>query len=460
MPIFARSRRARLAAASLFALLAAGCGTAGDSGGWYYHWSCNGDSECLATNPTGQPSGTSGPISGEQVGCNELMTFGTHFWGIPPATQSCDQNPNAGGGSGSAPTITGFSPASTAPGNVLTISGTNFPTAISGITVTIKGVGCTVTAATSTQITCTIGAMGNSTGTVTVTTPGGSATSTGSLIVVNHLYGVTSSGTQSVAVGGNGTVIGSTDGATWRGINPTAKFLSAIAWSGARFTTVGQAGTIVTTSPDGISWLAQTSGTSQDLFGSAWSSSLSLFAAVGRGGVILTSPEGVTWTARTSPTTNTLGAVAWCGAQFIAVGNDGVILTSPNGIAWTPRSSNTTNSLNAIGCSSTFIAVGEGSDATNGGILTSPDGVAWTQRTLGTPNAVFGVVWSGSQFAAVGLGGTVYTSATGTAWTARTSGSTQSLNAVSWSTPRSQFVAVGGFGTILTSNDGVAWTPR
>lgn len=458
MPTFAPSWRARLAAASLFALLAA-CGVAGDSSGWYYHWSCNGDSECLATNPTGQSSGTSGPISGEQVGCNELMTFGTHFWGIPPATQSCDQNPNGSGG-GSAPAISGFSPTSTAPGNSLTITGTNFPTGISGVTVTIKGVACTVTSATSTQIICTIGAMGDFTGTFTVTTPSGNATSGGSLTVVNHLFGVTSSGNQSVAVGGSGTVIGSTDGTTWRGINPTAKPLSAIAWSGARFTTVGQAGAIVTTSPDGISWLPQTSGTTQDLFGVTWSSSLSLFAAVGRGGAILTSPDGVTWTGRTSPTTNTLAAVAWCGAQFVAAGNGGVILTSPNGIAWTPQSSNTTNFLNAVGCSSTFIAVGEGNDTTSGAILTSPDGVAWTQRALSTTNAVFGVVWSGTQFTAVGLGGTVYTSPTGTAWTARTSGSTRSLNAVTWSAARSQFVAVGGFGTILTSSDGVVWTPR
>lgn len=92
MQIFARARWARLAAALLFALLAEGCGGAGGSSSdWYYHWNCNGDSDCLATNPEGTPSGTVGPISGGQVGCNELMTFGNHFWG-PVATQSCDQS--------------------------------------------------------------------------------------------------------------------------------------------------------------------------------------------------------------------------------------------------------------------------------------------------------------------------------------------------------------------------------
>jgi DNA-binding beta-propeller fold protein YncE len=82
----------------LFTFLLAGCGGGGggSSGGgsadWYYHWNCNGDYECLTTNSAGTPSGTTGPISGGQVGCNELMTFGTQFWGIPPATQSCDNS--------------------------------------------------------------------------------------------------------------------------------------------------------------------------------------------------------------------------------------------------------------------------------------------------------------------------------------------------------------------------------
>jgi hypothetical protein len=89
-------RRTSLAVA--LALLAAGCSAAGSGSGsgddWYYHWSCNGDSECLITNPTGQATGTVGPEAGGQSGCNSLMAFGTHFWNIPPAVQSCDHSPN------------------------------------------------------------------------------------------------------------------------------------------------------------------------------------------------------------------------------------------------------------------------------------------------------------------------------------------------------------------------------
>src|SRR6478735_1058251 len=66
--------------------LATGCG-AGAATNWYYHWNCNGDADCLATNPTGAASGTldEGP---DQVNCTQLMVFASHFWG-PAAFNSC-----------------------------------------------------------------------------------------------------------------------------------------------------------------------------------------------------------------------------------------------------------------------------------------------------------------------------------------------------------------------------------
>lgn len=57
----------------------------------------------------------------------------------------------------------------------------------------------------------------------------------------------------------------------------------------------------------------------------------SQFVAAGFNGTILTSPDGVIWTADTSGTTNTLYGVAYDGGQFVAVGNAGTILTSGGG---------------------------------------------------------------------------------------------------------------------------------
>jgi hypothetical protein len=54
-----------------------------------------------------------------------------------------------------------------------------------------------------------------------------------------------------------------------------------------------------------------------------------LFVAVGEWGTILTSPDGVTWTARTSGTSNLLYDVTYGNGTFVAVGEWGTILTSP-----------------------------------------------------------------------------------------------------------------------------------
>jgi hypothetical protein len=81
----------------LLLLAACGGGGGGSEPNWYYHFICNGDSECLSTNFAGASSGTSnqGPGAGGQSGCNSLLQFGTNFWNIPPAQQWCDNSANS-----------------------------------------------------------------------------------------------------------------------------------------------------------------------------------------------------------------------------------------------------------------------------------------------------------------------------------------------------------------------------
>ena len=91
---------------ALAALFLAACGGGGGTPAepnWYYHFICNGDSECLSTNFASAPYGTSsqGPGQGGQSGCNGLMTFGNINWNIPPAQQWCDNSPGF-----AAPTVT------------------------------------------------------------------------------------------------------------------------------------------------------------------------------------------------------------------------------------------------------------------------------------------------------------------------------------------------------------------
>lgn len=179
------ARRGRLACLSLAALLAAGCGGgAADGHGddWYYHWSCNGDPDCLALGPgaINQASGTlnQGPV---YAMCSALLEFAARNWGMPPATNSCDHSPNPPAGP---PSITGFTPESGAPGSPITITGASFPVGGVGLTVTIGGVPAVVTSATTTVVTVIVPDLGNSTSFITVTTPGGTATSTLGFTVV------------------------------------------------------------------------------------------------------------------------------------------------------------------------------------------------------------------------------------------------------------------------------------
>jgi hypothetical protein len=54
-----------------------------------------------------------------------------------------------------------------------------------------------------------------------------------------------------------------------------------------------------------------------------------LFVTVGQGGTIVTSSDGVTWTAGALPTSRGFWGVAYGDGLFVAVGECGTILTSP-----------------------------------------------------------------------------------------------------------------------------------
>jgi len=57
------------------------------SGSYCYEWVCTGDSECVSTNPNGTIFGAND--EGNDPSCAGLLTFGEHFWNIPPAWQTC-----------------------------------------------------------------------------------------------------------------------------------------------------------------------------------------------------------------------------------------------------------------------------------------------------------------------------------------------------------------------------------
>jgi uncharacterized repeat protein (TIGR02543 family) len=252
-------------------------------------------------------------------------------------------------------------------------------------------------------------------------------------------------------VGSSGTIVTSPDGLTWTSqTSGTTSYLYGVAYGNNTFVAVGDSGTIVT-SPDGVTWMSPMSDTMDTLNGMVFGNNT--FVAVGYG-TILTSPDGLTWTSQTSGTTNNLNGVAYVNNTFVAVGDSGTILTSPDGVTWTSQTSGTTAILRDVTyAKNTFMAVGD-----SGTIVTSPDGVTWTSSMSGTANRLYGVAYGNNTFVAVGSSGTIVTSPDGVTWTSQTSGTTGYLYGVAYG--NNTFVAVEEFGTIVTSPDGVTWASQ
>lgn len=200
---------------------------------------------------------------------------------------------------------------------------------------------------------------------VILTSPDGSTWTTLSTIgtgTTSPLNGITSSGTQFVAVGDAGTILTSPDGATWTGrTSGTTYPLNGITWSGTQFAAVGGHGTILT-SPDGIVWTKQNYkynvSYTADLYGVAWSGTT--FAAVGLAHVIFTSSDGTNWDHQTAIVFSqlpgpydefpTLYGIVWSGTRFAAVGDWSTEIISTNTDPLSSSGSSGTGACLVTGC--------------------------------------------------------------------------------------------------------------
>jgi photosystem II stability/assembly factor-like uncharacterized protein len=189
------------------------------------------------------------------------------------------------------------------------------------------------------------------------------------------------------------------------------------------------------------------------LSGSSWTSGLSL------------GPQDLNGVAF-NPTLNRLVAVGNAGTIF--AGDFNYTSTDPPGVtAWTPPTSipaGFVGDLSAVMFSgSQFIALG-----TDGSILTSADGNTWILSTHPVPSGgtagprmnsiAFGIVSNATIYVAVGDGGNIFTSPDLVTWTAAASPTGNNLYNVSF--PNGIFVATGASGRLLTSTDASTWTPQ
>lgn len=171
----------------------------------------------------------------------------------------------------------------------------------------------------------------------------------------NKLLAVTSGDGIYVAVGGWGTLITSTSGASWSVIDTgTSSHLNAIAYGGRKYVAVGDGGTILSSS-NAKKWNLLYESTASDLRAVAYANGM--FVAVGGNSAILTSADGISWKTRFTGFSDTLYGVTYGGGMFMAVGD--AIYTSPDGISWSRQDAMTTLRSVAYG-NGMFIAVGGG----------------------------------------------------------------------------------------------------
>ena len=234
----------------------------------------------------------------------------------------------------------------------------------------------------------------------------------------------------------------------------------------------GAGGTLLRTLNGGNAWTPLTSGTTQPLFAVVTPDKVldTAYAVGGNGTILKTTNRGNNWTAQASGTTAALRFAVAHGSLALAGGDSGVLVRTNNGGAtWTRGSTGTSANLYSLGVS--------GGDSANSvvtmlvtsanGIIKSLDtGKTWSAVSITSPPPLYAVQLINSIAFAVGGSGAIFKSTNvGTSWTSISSGVTQQLNSVIFPdsnniiTNPGYIVGAGGF-ILKTITTGSSWTAQ
>lgn len=204
--------------------------------------------------------------------------------------------------------------------------------------------------------------------------------------------------------------------------------LNAVCLGTAKLVAVGRDGNIVT-SVDGALWTPQSSGTNVYLNGVAHNGMS--YMAVGMGGTVLTSSDAVIWTARTYPGMgdDALNGVRWIGGKWFVLGAN-IIMSTTDAETWVDHATafkyggvhnadgNTNFAFKDIAWSgSRYILSYYPDKATGAGTYSSIDLATWTAvAPAGLGSVVMkNIVWTGTHFATANESMSVM-SADGVSW--------------------------------------------
>ncbi|MCB1121056.1 MAG: fibronectin type III domain-containing protein [Verrucomicrobiae bacterium] len=259
-----------------------------------------------------------------------------------------------------------------------------------------------------------------------------------------------------VAVGANGLIVTSPDGATWTGrTSGQTGIYRCVIFAENRFLAVGSDVPVLESS-NGTTW-TPSNAPLYNFYGVAYGNHT--YVAVGFLGKIFSSTDGKVWTQRTSGTSSRLHSVTYGNNQFVACGLSGTILTSTNGVTWSQQTSNSTDGLFGIAFGNgIFVAV-----SSKAKVLYSSNATNWTTVDLGGGAELWGAKWDAGIFMIVGYAGNnpqgphLWSSSNGADWTRLQSNVSRTLNAVAYGANR--WVAVGENGTVTRSGIYTGPTP-
>jgi len=215
-----------------------------------------------------------------------------------------------------------------------------------------------------------------------------------------------------VAVGEDGKILTSPDAQAWTAqASPENESLRRVAYLNDLYVAVGDAGAIVT-STNGTQWFARSitlpgPGT---LEGIAYGNGV--FIAVGgytdpdgfAGSVIITSPDGVTWTTQTPNFSKKLRNISFANGQFIGVGNDGLVAHSDDGLSWRQQLiANPLENFRALHALPGLLVI-VGND---GVVFSSPDGNTWQRHRSFTAKNLHSAAFGQNKLVAVGSDGAI-----------------------------------------------------
>jgi len=275
----------------------------------------------------------------------------------------------------------------------------------------------------------------------------------------DELRGVAFGNDVFVAVGTAGTILTSTDSATWHPQGSTRYSLSAVAFGNGLFVAVGSdaAGSILVTSTNGVHWTEHSPGTDNSFSKVIFDDDS--FWVVSDLGTILTSRDGLQWTTASFADMDLVIDIARGGGRCVVLEYPNRVGVSIDGVNWTNIWLDVQGPFSGIafGNGKFVVAGGDtGIGAAYGVIFVSTNGITW-QWAHDLAEGLTCVAFHDGRFISTAYDGSVWTSEDGTSWTQRYSEPGKRRTYLAVGRGNGRFVAVGDK-SLITSADAIEWT--